>query len=229
MIARISTVAPVALTALSLGAQAATVNDGSPAASNPLEARAGLCCAHAQDNRIIQTICQYMHESCGGWDNCVSGNDNQWCRHCIVNHPEDPACLKLTWPPVDPAPVGKRDEIDANISPPERSIPADKSEPPLRRRAPESAIITTKYTPNVAQSFFKTFGLVTIRIIVSAVNVVTYSIQNAGAEEVVWTIADQATQWIKTGTVASGATDGGAAPNQVVAKGGDSFKVIVSR
>lgn len=122
MIARISTVVSVAITALSLGAQAAAVNDVSPALSNPLEARAGLCCALAVDNRILQTVCQYMYENCGGWGNCVQGNDNQWCRHCIVNHPEDEACLKLTWPPVDPAPVGKRDEIDATMAPAERDV-----------------------------------------------------------------------------------------------------------
>ena len=81
-----------------------------------LNTRAGLCCALATDNRYIQTVCQYMYESCGGWDKCVQGNDNQWCRHCVVNHPEDPACLRLTWPPVDPAPVGKRGLNDATIS-----------------------------------------------------------------------------------------------------------------
>jgi hypothetical protein len=81
-----------------------------------LNTRAGLCCALATDNRYIQTVCQYMYESCGGWGKCVQGNDNQWCRHCVVNHPEDPACLRLTWPPVDPAPVGKRGLNDATIS-----------------------------------------------------------------------------------------------------------------
>tara|TARA_R110002060_G_scaffold20927_2_gene28462 strand:- start:835 stop:1320 length:486 start_codon:yes stop_codon:yes gene_type:complete len=101
---------------LSLGASATSF--GSDDTNNPsLNARAGLCCGLAVDNRDIQTVCQYMYENCGGWDKCVQGNDNQWCRHCVVNHPEDPACIRLTWPPVDPAPVGKRDLDSATISP----------------------------------------------------------------------------------------------------------------
>jgi hypothetical protein len=118
MIARLSTVFSLALTALSLGAHAAPLNnDVSEVLRSPLEARQGLCCALAEDNRYIQIVCQYMYEQCGGWGVCVQGNDNQWCRYCIVNHPEDPACLTLTWPPTEPAPVGKRGLDDATILP----------------------------------------------------------------------------------------------------------------
>lgn len=81
---------------------------------------------------------------------------------------------------------------------------------------------------NEAQSYARTFGLVTIRIIVSAVNVVTYSIQNAGAAEVVYEILDIATGWKVNGNIESGDTLGGHAPSQVLAKGGDRFEVDVN-
>ncbi|KAI8290757.1 hypothetical protein K4K59_006414 [Colletotrichum sp. SAR11_240] len=227
MIARISTVVSVAITALSLGAQAAAVNDVSPALSNPLEARAGLCCALAVDNRILQTVCQYMYENCGGWDNCVQGNDNQWCRHCIVNHPEDEACLKLTWPPVDPAPVGKRDEIDATMAPAERDVSKETytGSKEVQKRALHTDHIQTQALVNQAQSYARSFGLITIRIIVSAVNVVTYSIQNAGVQQAAWEILDLATGWHVNGNVEGGEVIGGHAPSQVLAKGGDNFEL----
>ncbi|KAJ0381854.1 hypothetical protein COL922a_013720 [Colletotrichum nupharicola] len=210
MIARISTVVSVAITALSLGAQAAAVNDVSPALSNPLEARAGLCCALAVDNRILQT-----------------GNDNQWCRHCIVNHPEDEACLKLTWPPVDPAPVGKRDEIDATMAPAERDVSKETytGSKEVQKRALHTDHIQTQALVNQAQSYARSFGLITIRIIVSAVNVVTYSIQNAGLQQAAWEILDLATGWHVNGNVEGGEVIGGHAPSQVLAKGGDNFEL----
>jgi len=111
---------------LSLGVTATSL--GSEDTNTPsLNARAGLCCALATDNRYIQTVCQYMYESCGGWDKCVQGNDNQWCRHCVVNHPEDPACLRLTWPPVDPAPVGRR-ELDKGTMAPLEELDSSKDD-----------------------------------------------------------------------------------------------------
>jgi hypothetical protein len=80
---------------------------------------------------------------------------------------------------------------------------------------------------NEAQSYARGFGLVIFRIIVSAVNVVTYSIQNSGAAEVVWEILDIETGWRANGNVGSGEVAGGHAPSQVMAKGGDRFEVDV--
>ncbi|KAK2756361.1 hypothetical protein CKAH01_05882 [Colletotrichum kahawae] len=227
MIARVSTVVSVALAALSLGAQAATVNDVSPALSNPLEARGGLCCALAIDNKILQTVCQHMIENCGGWGNCVQGNDNQWCRYCIVNHPEDEACLHLTWPPVDPAPVGKRDENDATMAPAERDVSKETytGSKEVQKRAIHTDHIQTSALTNQAQSYARSFGLVTIRIIVSAVNVVTYSIQNAGVRQAAYEILDLNTGWHINGNVDGGEVIGGHVPNQALGKGGDNFEL----
>ena len=111
---------------LSLGVTATSL--GSEDTNTPsLNARAGICCALAQDNRYIQTVCQYMYESCGGWSQCVQGNDAQWCRYCVINHPEDPACLRLTWPPVDPAPVGRR-ELDKGTMAPLEELDSSKDD-----------------------------------------------------------------------------------------------------
>tara|TARA_R110002060_G_scaffold20927_2_gene28461 strand:- start:590 stop:838 length:249 start_codon:yes stop_codon:yes gene_type:complete len=80
---------------------------------------------------------------------------------------------------------------------------------------------------NEAQSYARTFGLVTVRIIVSALNVVTYNIQNSGGAEAIWEILDIATGWHVNGRIDPGEVLGGHATSQVLAKGGDRFEVDV--
>lgn len=109
----------VVLTVLSLGASATALEtDLSKSITSSLEARQGLCCVLAQDNRWIQPVCQYMYENCGGWSDCLTEgeyNDIAWCDYCVVKHPEDPVCTTATWPPVHKAP-SKRSLDDSKIS-----------------------------------------------------------------------------------------------------------------
>ncbi|KAF5989839.1 hypothetical protein FBULB1_533 [Fusarium bulbicola] len=197
-----------------------------------LTSRDNLCCALAEDNRNIQLVCQYMYENCGSWTACIGkdNNDSQWCHYCVVSHPEDPACLKLTWPPANPAPVGKR-SLDNAAIPPLEALDSSKDNTVngdglVRKQATQ--YIQTRALVNEAQSYARVFGLVTVRIIVSALNVVTYSIQNAGAAEFVYEILDQVTGWKVNGNIGSGEVFGGHASSQVLAKGGDRFEVDVN-
>nr|QOE88851.1 effector protein [Fusarium oxysporum f. sp. apii] len=268
MIARTSTVLSLALTALSLGAYAAPGpapnNDVSQALRSPLEARASLCCAVATNNRYIQTVCQYMYESCRGWNKCLKGlpNDSDWCHYCVVVHPEDKACLTKTWPPVGHAPISKRGIDDATILPPEDSAKdnAETAAPVSRRsldmapgsddssnaapdledfrdttskhldkRAWSDQNIHTRNLHNEAQSYRRAIGLVTIRIIISASNVMTWSVQNSGATDVAFHVIDRVSGWKVERTIHAGQTDGGAPGSQVLAQGGDTFTVGIQR
>lgn len=95
----------------------------------------------------------------------------------------------------------------------------------VQKRALHTDHIQTQALVNQAQSYARSFGLITIRIIVSAVNVVTYSIQNAGVQQAAWEILDLATGWHVNGNVEGGEVIGGHAPSQVLAKGGDNFEL----
>lgn len=95
----------------------------------------------------------------------------------------------------------------------------------MQRQATHTDYIQTRALVNEAQSYARTFGLVTIRIIVSAVNVVTYSIQNAGLAQATYEILDLATGWRVNGEVDGGEVVGGHATSQVLAKGGDRFEL----
>ncbi|POS79490.1 hypothetical protein DHEL01_v202112 [Diaporthe helianthi] len=231
MLSRLAAAPFVAITALSICAHAVAVdNNVSPALTSPLETRQGLCCGLAPNNRNIQITCQWMYENCGGWANCVpsDSNDAQWCRHCVVTRPEDTDCTKYTWPPAYPAPVGKRDVSDATMAAAELEVPDEISadeEKQVKSRATHTDYIQTRALVNEAQSYARSFGLVTIRIIVSAINVVTYSIQNAGLEQASYEILDLATGWYVNGQVDGGEVSAGHVPNQALAKGGDRFEL----
>ncbi|GKT60966.1 hypothetical protein ColTof3_08305 [Colletotrichum tofieldiae] len=232
MIARFYTVFYLALSALSLNAHAAALkNDGSPALSSNLEVRGpGLCCGLSQDIRDIQGVCLYMKDNCGGWDQCNAyDNDNRWCTYCVVTHPEDDACYKKTWPPADPAPVTKRGHDDSTMAP-KTDLDGSMNEiatghGQVQKRA--TTYVQTTHIPNTATTYVKTFGLVTVRIIVSALNVIVYNIQNSGASEIVWEIFDMTTGWRVNGNADPGETIGGHAPSQVLAKGGDTFELDI--
>ncbi|KAF9775602.1 hypothetical protein IL306_006284 [Fusarium sp. DS 682] len=230
--------------AQSLGANAATIpdEDVSVVRRSPLEPRQSLCCALAQNNVKIQIVCQYMYETCGGWSNCLRGqpNDQQWCHYCVVSHPEDAACLKLTWPPVDPAPISKRNVEELTILPPPKpKDPKELQKTEEAKKTKENAkgnnkklharatqFVDTRALVNQAQSYSRVLGLVTVRIVVSALNVVTYSIQNAGPREIVFEIVDMATRWFVNGNIDSGEVSGGHAPADR-AQGGHRFEIIV--
>lgn len=80
---------------------------------------------------------------------------------------------------------------------------------------------------NQAQNHAVQFGLVTVRIIISALNVMTWNIQNAGVEEIAFEILNLATRWQANGNVEGGETTAGSPNSQILAKGGDRFEIDV--
>ncbi|KAF6528063.1 hypothetical protein HZS61_008370 [Fusarium oxysporum f. sp. conglutinans] len=120
-------------------------------------------------------------------------------------------------------------EDDSSGAPP-NSEDLDTTSKHLDKRAKwhTGTPIATRVLHNQVQSFVRTFGLVTIRIIISAFNVMTYSVENSGATDVVYKVFDQMSKWAVQGTAPAGQTIGGAAGSQVLAQGGDTFVVGVN-
>ncbi|KAF6527998.1 hypothetical protein HZS61_008300 [Fusarium oxysporum f. sp. conglutinans] len=117
-------------------------------------------------------------------------------------------------------------EDDSSGAPP-NSEDLDTTSKHLGKRAWQNESIHTRVLHSQAQSYVRTFGLVTIRIIISALNVMTYSVENSGPTDVVYHVIDQVSKWTVQGTAPAGQTIGGAPGSQVLAQGGDTFRVGV--
>ncbi|KAF6527929.1 hypothetical protein HZS61_008231 [Fusarium oxysporum f. sp. conglutinans] len=150
------------------------------------------------------------------------------------------SCVAASWAVFDkyyqltdesPARTGQEpvSEDDSSGAPP-NSEDLDTTSKHLDKRAKwhTGTPIATRVLHNQVQSFVRTFGLVTIRIIISAFNVMTYSVENSGATDVVYKVFDQMSKWAVQGTAPAGQTIGGAAGSQVLAQGGDTFVVGVN-
>lgn len=96
----------------------------------------------------------------------------------------------------------------------------------IQKRATQY-VQTRPFTPNTAQSFVRSFGLVTARVAVSAYNVIVYNIVNSGATEVAWEFFDVTTGWFVQGTLASGEHTSGHSTSQVIGKAGDKFEIDI--
>ncbi|KAI8416951.1 hypothetical protein FOFC_03264 [Fusarium oxysporum] len=151
------------------------------------------------------------------------------------------SCVAASWAVFDkyyqltdesPARTGQEpvSEDDSSGAPPNSEDFRDTTSKHLDKRAKwhTGTPIATRVLHNQVQSFVRTFGLVTIRIIISAFNVMTYSVENSGATDVVYKVFDQMSKWAVQGTAPAGQTIGGAAGSQVLAQGGDTFVVGVN-
>ncbi|KAG7429283.1 hypothetical protein Forpi1262_v009592 [Fusarium oxysporum f. sp. raphani] len=116
-------------------------------------------------------------------------------------------------------------EDDSSGAPPD-SEDLDTTSKHLGKRAGwQNRRVNTRNLPNEAQSYVRTIGMVTIRIIISALNVMTWSVENSGATDYVFHIVDQVSHWTVERTAPAGQTIGGAPGSQVLAQGGDTFTV----
>jgi hypothetical protein len=68
-------------------------------------------------------------------------------------------------------------------------------------------------------------GLTAWNIYISATNTITFTIFNLYNTPIVWQIVDTVTGWTRSETLAASSRYGGAAPNPILAHGGDQFVV----
>lgn len=89
--------------------------------------------------------------------------------------------------------------------------------------------VQTQYTPSTARSYVRYFGLVTVHVAVSALDVLSYTIQNSDVAEIAFSTIDSTTHYVLgTGAVDSGEVPHGHSPDQVLAKGGDLITININ-